>query len=117
MKESDAVAGRISVFGRQGSAGSPSLSKAMTVSRRAFAHRERTQKPGVAERRLKGSIDSSVRASLRDAHAFPTIIPWLKPTATITQSLRDFPKSEIRPPARQSVKNLVPREGVGDSPC
>ena len=32
--------------------------------------------PGVAERRLKGSIGSSVHASLRDARPFPTIVPW-----------------------------------------
>jgi len=33
------------------------------------------QNPGVAERRMKGSIGSSVQASLRDAQTFPTIIP------------------------------------------
>src|SRR2546429_355629 len=32
--------------------------------------------PGVAERRLKVSIGSSVQASLRDAQPFPTAIPW-----------------------------------------
>src|SRR5947208_930980 len=32
--------------------------------------------PGVAERRLKVSIGSSVPASLRDAQPFPTVIPW-----------------------------------------
>ena len=75
MKGSDAVAGRISVFGRQGSAGSASQSEAMTVAV-GFSPREGAQKPGVAERRLKSLIGSSVQASLRDARPFPSIIPW-----------------------------------------
>ena len=64
-----------SLFEREGFAGSASQSEAMTVAV-GFSPRGVSAKTGVAERRLKGSIGSSVQASLRDAHPFPTIIPW-----------------------------------------
>ena len=67
--------GRISLFGRQGSAGSASQSEAMTIAV-GFSPRGGSTKPGVAERRLKGSFAYSVQTSLRDAHPSPTIIPW-----------------------------------------
>jgi len=57
-----------------------------------FISRGGSAKTGVAERRLKGSIGSSLQASLRDACLPPPLFRGLKPTATITQSLRDFPK-------------------------
>ena len=44
---------------------------------RGLAHGEGAQKPGVAERRLKGSIGSSVQASLRDVHPFPPLFRGL----------------------------------------
>ena len=67
-----------------------------------FSPRGGSEKPGVAERRLKGLIGSSVQASLRDEHPLPLFrgLKPLKPTATTTQSLRDFSKSEMRPMRR-----------------
>jgi hypothetical protein len=52
---------------------------------------------------LKDSIGSSVQASLRDAHPFPTIIPWTQAHG-FTQSLRDFAKSEMRTVANTAGK-------------
>jgi len=67
--------GRIALFRHLDSAGSASQSEALTVAV-GFSPRGGSAKTGVAERRLKGSIGSSVQASLRDAHSFHTIIPW-----------------------------------------
>ena len=89
------AAGRISVFGREGSVGSASRSEAMTIAV-GFSPREGSTKAGRRGATLEGSTGSSVQASLRDAHSFFPLFRGLKPTATITQSLRDSPKSDIR---------------------
>ena len=65
----------LTFLGCRGTVGSASQSEAMTVAV-GFSPRGGSAKTGVAERRLKGSIGSSVQASLRDAHSFHTIIPW-----------------------------------------
>ena len=73
-----------------------------------FSPRGGSANPGVAERRLKASIGSSVQASLRDAHPSSTVISVgssrLKPTATVAQSLRDFAKTEMNTSVLQQVR-------------
>ena len=90
------AAGRISVFGRESSLGSDSRSEAMTIAV-GFSPRGESVKTGRRGATLEGSIGFSVQASLRDAHSFLSLFRGLKPTATIRQSLRNFPKSEKRP--------------------
>ena len=86
-------------------------------SRGALAHGEGTQKPGVAERRLKGSIGSSVQASLRDAHAFPHHYSvGSSPRLPSRSRSATSPIAKYARPRGSPSKHLVPREGVGNSP-
>ena len=103
----------LTFLGRRGTVGSASQSEAMTVAV-GFSPRGGSAKPGVAERRLKGSIGSLVQASLRDAQRYPPLSRGLKPTATIMQSRRDCPESEIRP---GSSSNSARARTNACSPC
>ncbi len=75
MKGDDAVAGRISVFGRQGSAGSASQSEAMRVAV-GFSPRGGSAKTGRRGATLE-ELDWLFGSSVAPRRApFPSIIPW-----------------------------------------
>jgi len=86
---------RISIFGSRASDGFASQSEATTVAV-GLSPREGAQKPGVAERRLKGSTGSSFQASLSDAHPSPIILPWAQAHGYFTLSLRDLSDNAAR---------------------
>ena len=75
MKGSDAVAGRISVFGRQGTAGTASQSEAMTVAV-GLSPRGGSAKTGRRGATLE-KLDWLFGSSVAPRRApFPSIIPW-----------------------------------------